>query len=301
MRGNVMPAMKNDFERAEKTLHGILVGIKADKCIELEELRHLKEWLELHKNLSHKLPFCEIYEMVERILEDGVIDEFEHEELMQYINNYDSENSPLMGLNEEMRILHGFIQGVGVDKIITAYELKALKKWMLYHEEIIDKWPFDELYKHIENILQDGIVTADEQKELFNFINNFSDKKASQQIYDESVFVNKWMETTAPSVETVKSVIDKDCKITIEGKSVCITGLMKVKRGTVLDIIKERGGIPKNDISLKLNYLVIGALSNPCWQYTNYGRKIEKAMEFNKKGSQINIVSENDFLVALNS
>lgn len=35
---------------------------------------------------------------------------------------------------------------------------------------------------------------------------------------------------------------------------------------------------------------------NPCWAYACYGRKIEKAMELRKKGAQILIVHEADFL-----
>ncbi len=295
-----MPAMINDFEKAEKTLHGLLLGIRADNKIEVIELNKIKEWLKLHKNLSHVLPFCEVYEMIERVLDDGIIDEYEHDEIMQYIENYDSENSPYDDLKEEMRCLHGFIQGVGINKIINATELGALKNWMIYHESVIDKWPFNELYQLINNILADGIVTKEEQEQFLNFINDFTEKKA-QNIKDESVFVNKWMATNAPTVETIKSVVNKNCNIDIKGKTVCITGVMKVKRALVFDIVTERGGIPKKDVTLNLDYLVIGALSNPCWQYTTYGRKIETAMQYNHHGSKINIVSENDFLVALNS
>ncbi len=296
-----MPAMINDFERAEKMLHGILLGIIADGKITVEELKHLKEWLEIHKNLSHMLPFCEVYEMVERVLADGVIDQYEHEELMNYINVYDSGYSPLDDLKEEMLLLHGFIQGVGAAKRINSKELKSLKRWIIFHESVIDKWPFSELYNHLERILDDGVVTIDEQNELLNFINSFSDKKSLQGVYDESVFVNRWMETDAPSLETISGIIDNNCKITVDGKLICITGVMKVKRGTVIVIIIERGGIHKKNVTHDLDFLVIGQFSNPCWKYTTYGGKIEKAMEYKKQGSKINIISESDFLVALNS
>ncbi len=296
-----MPAMSNDFERATNKLIGVLSGIKADRKINIKELQKLKEWLETHNNLLYKMPFCEIYEMIERIVEDEIIDEYEQDDLMQYCKNYEEENSPYDNLKNEIQVLHGFVLGIGADNIINTDEVKALEKWMLYHEPVITKWPFDKLYNHLQKILEDGVVTKEEEIKLLNFITGFQDNKTNFKVYDKTVFVNRWMETDAPIVETMKGITEKVVNITIEGKSVCITGLMKVKRGTVIDLIIERGGISQKNVTLDLNYLVIGDLSNPCWKYTTYGGKIEKAMEYKKEGAKISIVSENDFLVALNS
>ena len=60
-------------------------------------------------------------------------------------------------------------------------------------------------------------------------------------------------------------------------------------------LIKQLGGEVMNSVSAKLDYLIIGADANPCWAYTCYGRKVEKAVELRKSGARLILVHENDF------
>jgi hypothetical protein len=50
-----------------------------------------------------------------------------------------------------------------------------------------------------------------------------------------------------------------------------------------------------NSVSRKTNYLIVGDDGNPCWAFACYGRKVEKAINLRKQGTQIIIVHENDF------
>lgn len=44
-----------------------------------------------------------------------------------------------------------------------------------------------------------------------------------------------------------------------------------------------------------VNYLIVGAEGNPCWKFSCYGRKVEKAVELRKEGSRLLIIHELDF------
>jgi NAD-dependent DNA ligase len=60
-------------------------------------------------------------------------------------------------------------------------------------------------------------------------------------------------------------------------------------------LVVDLGGKITNNISKKLNYLVIGAAGNPCWAYACYGRKVEQAVSLRKAGFKLQIIHESDF------
>jgi len=68
------------------------------------------------------------------------------------------------------------------------------------------------------------------------------------------------------------------------------------RRKDIQDIVISKGGIPVERVTKTLDYLVIGALSNPCWAYSTYGRKIDSAMSMNRNGASIAIVHEDDVM-----
>ena len=48
-------------------------------------------------------------------------------------------------------------------------------------------------------------------------------------------------------------------------------------------------------VAKQTEFLVISAKGNPCWAFSCYGRKVEKAVKLRKKGHAIVIVHESDF------
>ena len=76
----------------------------------------------------------------------------------------------------------------------------------------------------------------------------------------------------------------------------CFTGeSTKATRKEISDIITSNGGVFKNNLTKKTDYLVVGNAGNPCWAYSCYGRKIEQAVQMRKDGSRIKIINEVDF------
>lgn len=89
-------------------------------------------------------------------------------------------------------------------------------------------------------------------------------------------------------------------KIEFNGKSFCFTGLLsQLKRTHAEREVRERLGLTQKNVNPSLNYLVIGSVPSPAWKYGNYGNKIEQAISFQEDGSKINVISEHDFMEAL--
>ncbi len=76
---------KNNFTeetKALQTLQDFMVGVIADNVITEEEFTALKGWLDEHGDLAGNYPFDRVYCSVEKVLEDGVIEQSELDELL---------------------------------------------------------------------------------------------------------------------------------------------------------------------------------------------------------------------------
>lgn len=86
-----------------------------------------------------------------------------------------------------------------------------------------------------------------------------------------------------------------DPQIEFQERTFCVTGLSKkYRRKEIAERIELHGGYVQNNISGKLNYLVVCDEKNSCWAFTCYGRKIEEAMNHRRQGKQLIIVHEFD-------
>jgi NAD-dependent DNA ligase len=292
-----------DISRALHVLDGILMGIGADKIINEQEVKALKEWLENHKNLIDVCPFSELYEITSRILENKRIDKADHDELLDFCRNFRSSNGPIDIMTMEMRNLHGFLFGIIADNRISKEELEALRKWMGFHSSNSSKWPFNELDSLIENVLADGIITEEEQQAILSFARGFIEQSVSSDFEKDNTLYNKpWLISNAPTLQTIDQIVERDVKILIIKKTFCFTGQMKAgTRKEVENLLRDKGGFPVDTINKHTDYLVIGALSNPCWAYSTYGRKIELVMNNKETGGITTILHEDDFICALAS
>lgn len=91
-------------------------------------------------------------------------------------------------------------------------------------------------------------------------------------------------------------------KIEFSLKTFCFTG--KFKYGSKELCENEtvaRGGLIAKNLTLAVDYLVVGGEKHPDWAHQNYGRKIERALEIRKqgKGDLPHIVSEEDWVKSL--
>lgn len=151
-------------------LIGVIKGISFDNVINEKETEYLSLWVNKNRNLAYKTEEADFIKMIDDILEDNVIDAEEKELLLKKANEF-SKNE----LNEKVLIgeLNGIIEGVICDNEINEKEVYCLKNWMGLHGDIVrNNKSTKELSVLIDKIIEDGIVTKDEQAELLNVLNN---------------------------------------------------------------------------------------------------------------------------------
>ena len=75
--------------------------------------------------------------------------------------------------------------------------------------------------------------------------------------------------------------------------NICLTG--NFEYGTKLDVEKfivNKGGIIDKTVKKGTDYLIVGGDGNKNWTAENYGNKVKKALEFNKRGGNIVLINE---------
>lgn len=69
-------------------------------------------------------------------------------------------------LDKAMHTLEGIVQGIAIDKEVNAMELRGLAEWIKEHLEYRRRHPFNEIIDRINEILNDGIVDAEERADM---------------------------------------------------------------------------------------------------------------------------------------
>lgn len=255
------------IRKAITEFYGIIQGISIDGCISLQERESIERWKIENEQYCSCIDVKKILGFIDVILEDGVItaDELQrlHILMTQYWNSISSSTITLA-----TQVLSGMLKGIIADQEITIDECDKLEKWLLDNDYLRGHYPFDKLMELLDKVLEDNILTKDEMNLLDTEIKGILDpvEKLRTQVYD------------------VKNV------------TVCLTGnFIHGSKAVVADYITERGGKVVTNVTKELNILLVGG--SECEAYANgtYGTKIKKAMEYNQKGSAINIIKEDDF------
>lgn len=281
---------KSQFDKSLFTLKGIIEGIAIDDDINQEEIEELQNWIYVNAALEKYKPFDTIIENIKCILEDGVIDEEEKEDLLWLASSFSAQSKYYDIVTYSTQDLEGIIHGIMADGRINDAEILRLNNWIDENEFLENTYPYDEIRAIIRCVLADGVITEDERNRLKAFFADFIDFEVSANLskseYDE-----------LRKLYHIDGVCSIDPQIIFENRGFCVTGdSYDYARADFEDMITSRGGVIKGNVSSKVDYLIVGNKGSECWAFCRYGRKIEKAMELRKKGNKIKIVSETDFL-----
>ncbi len=192
-------------------------------------------------------------------------------------------NVRLMGRSFES--LLGIAAGIVADGEVNKQEIQFLSTWLAEHGELAMTWPGEVIFKRVQHILSDGVITEEEclymQKTLTELIGgSFSDDGAIAS-------------------GTIALPIDLDAAICISQSIFCFTGqFIYGTRAACERAVSDRGGIV-GAVSRKLDYLVIGSMSSRDWKNTSFGTKIEMAMNLKQNGACVAIVTESQWVAAL--
>lgn len=140
-----------------------------------------------------------------------------------------------------------------------------------------------------------GISHSDAHRALADCIANFECYEKLKECFD-GVYRNSSFGTSGEKVEVDKSVLSEVTeKIDLSGKSVCLTGAFTCgSRSSVQKQIENLGAVVVKGVSSKTDYLIVGENGSIDWKFGNYGDKVKKALEYQEKGINIKIISEED-------
>lgn len=278
-----------ELHKAVNMLKGIVSGIKADEIIVDSEVVELTHWCSLHAHLRNKNPFSELLPVIENALEDGVIDAEEREDILWLCSNFESDCEYYDVITSATQYLNGLIHGIMADGKLTDKEIIALNQWLTDTDYLQGTYPFDEILSLTSAMLADHKISPDERNTLMAFFSNFIDFRDSYNLMEPDF--KKLREQYS-----VQGICAFCPEIEFEDKVFCFTGASyKATRAELADIVSAHGGLLRDGVSRKTNYLIVGNDGNPCWAYSCYGRKIEEAINLRKEGFKLQIVNETDF------
>lgn len=276
---------KSRLDKAINTLVGMIEGIALDGVINDKELGLLHLWLVEHDEYRWRHPFNELVPLVESSIQDKVLDSEERQDILWLCERLQS-TQYFDAVTADLQVLHGILGGIAADGLVTKEELEGLREWVDSHEHLRTLWPFDEVDSLITAVLQDGKVDDNEHRVLRAFFGEFLAVLDNRTITDPVVTLDGGM----------LGVCAMCPEIVFEGSTFCFTGASsRLKRADLHLIVEGLGGNASKTVNASVDYLVIGAEGNPCWAYACYGRKVEAAIDYRKRGYSLIIIHENDF------
>jgi len=177
--------------------------------------------------------------------------------------------------------LSGICTGILADGVVTEGEAKFFADWVRRHANSEPVWPFTEILARVERIFSDGRCEEDERQELTGVMKALCG-------HTGDIEPEETHSTTLPLDSPLPD------PVVFRGRVFTITGRFAFgTRRKVMDAIEARGGKPSDSApTLESNYLVLGIFASRDWCNTNYGRKIERAVELRQSGSGIAIIPE---------
>ncbi|KAF1691970.1 BRCT domain-containing protein [Pseudoxanthomonas daejeonensis] len=276
---------KARLDKSINSLLGIIEGIAIDGRINELEISYLALWLSEHREIENLHPFNELVPRVAAAMADGVLDQEEREDILWLCKRLRSREFYDQTTTDLQR-LHAILGGIVADTRISEEELRGLSDWMEEHPHLKSCWPFDEIGSLITAVLADKKIDEKEHEMLHAFFSEFTALLDSRTI------------TKAPIAESgpIRGLCAVDPEITFLERGFCFTGSSpRFTRPQIEELVQELGGTAHATPSKKVHYLIIGAEGNPCWAFSCYGRKVEKAVKLRKAGVRVVIVHELDF------
>lgn len=251
------PTMRREINQ----LFGNVLGIEMDNRIKPQEKDYLIKWKEEHETYRQENDVKEIFNVLDKILEDNIVTNTELNLLRFTLSNY---VHSLEGAIETLATqqLQGILEGVIVDEEINDKEIDSLSNWLYNNDYLEGHYPYDSLIKIIKEVLEDKVITKEEQDLL---------KKEFKRLFNP--------------LNEIKNQI-----IVFNNSSFCLSGtFVHGDKKIVKDYIVSKGGIIQDNVKKGTNYVVVGDLGCDAYSNVSFGTKVKKALELG-----ITVVKEKD-------
>lgn len=182
--------------------------------------------------------------------------------------------------------LLGICAGIIADARIDPAEIHFLKTWLNDNAFLRDEWPGRAIAARIDSVLDDGMITSAECTDLLDTLRD--------------IVSTDFTNTGSASPDCPAVPYDDDPTIFFRDMTFCFTGRFALgSRATCERMILALDGTVIDNITQRLDYLIVGSMIEPQWAHTTFGRKIQKAVAYKNEGHDITIVSEQQWVAAL--
>lgn len=272
---NIALNWKRNKNKIAASLIGILSGITVDNKLNDIEILFLQNWVD--NQYEKKGDLYDIYEEINKILRDEIITADEREDLMCMLNDCIEYGPRILNTDSAINEFIGFLKGITADNEINQEEFFKLSDYLLKYKHILNNWPFDLLFKAMNDILQDEIVSESELIELCALIQKVTGTSFTKY---------------GDAIGGATTMFDQPIP-TFKEKNVCLTGqFISGTRNAIIKQIESLGAVIHENVTIKTDILIIGTLSSRDWIHTTTGRKIEKAIALIKSGHNLIITNE---------
>lgn len=184
---------------------------------------------------------------------------------------------------KSVEVLLGIITGIVADDQVNDLEVKMLATWLAEHSEVTKTWPGSLVSRKVAEIMADGRITDAERSHLLDVLKELA--------------LNDFATTGSASPEVLSLPINDDVTITMTHAGVCHTGVFLYgPRAACERLTLSMGGMPLDSITKKTDILVVGSRVAPGWANTSFGRKLQRAVELQDQGCELEIISERRWL-----
>ena len=186
-------------------------------------------------------------------------------------------------INKAVEHLLGMVEGMVADNHLHDKEVQLLSTWLNAYPETTSAWPGSVIGHKVREVLADGIITDEERKHLLKVLSE--------------LIATDFAETGSASAEVATLPIDDAVTVEIRNAGVCMTGeFIFGTRAACERLTLKAGGMPLDNVTKRVDILVIGTRVSPDWAHTTFGRKIQRAAELQDEGHPIEIISERRWL-----
>lgn len=208
-------------------------------------------YLNKYNSVNNDPEVSGIFEVLKEILKDGIvtIDEIKQLEASLIHCSYSIQGSVETIATQK---LQGILNGLIADQELNEVELLSLQQWLYQNDYLKGHYPYDVLCNKVEKILEDGVVSEEEQTELKTIFNDL---------------INP--------IENLKKQI-----IVFDNRAFCLTGDFEYgPKSSVAEYIISKGGVIHDKPKKATNYVVVGGQGSSAYSNGTYGTKVKKAME----------------------
>lgn len=276
-------------DKALNTLAGFVRGIAADGVIVDSEIDAFRQWASENQDIVDR-DFRRLCDLTEHLILHAQVRRGEIiDEILEAVELQTGGSRFFDFITQQIQKLHAVLGGIGADGRIVETELRELQRWMqqLRGNGIDHRYPFSEIWAHLDRVLADGRITPDEEEQFLRICGHFLRSDVHRTVASD--------EQSSPIV-----MLAENPDIVIADRRFCFTGSSnRGSRKQIVEHLRIAGGVYIENPSGRLDYLVFGDAGNGAWAYACYGRKAEMVYKLRNEGASIVLVRENDFFDAL--